>query len=325
MNRTLSLLALSACLLAGCFLVPDFHAGDRAVPEETSMPEMLFSDSEFKSGFVLSATSVFAKPLHLGTILSLNPESQPQWRAAQWACRYPLSPGMKPEREGDKWILSTPGLDFILQRGEEPMLTLAVRGRTELGARPRQWGEAWPHLLIEQTFDSPVRLEQWDRLEFNLQFRVTQCEAAPDVPQDPGLHTAQVSAIWTVHNINPGSPDYQDMIWFNLPVCDGRYEIPPPHYALDTGKDDASGKFICVMPGREFYDRDVKDGRWHRLHVNVIPYLEQALQISRERGFLTESRLEDLAMTTFNLGWEVTGAWNAGIDFKDLSLRGWKE
>lgn len=283
---------------------------------------MLFRDPGFEAGLRLSATSITSRPLHLGTVLSARPEAEPSWRLAQWGSRFPLVPTQQPEQSGPTTILANAGKAVAIERGAQPLVSLTVRGSEEFGTRARQWGENWPHLLIEQTFADPVRPSTLEALRFHLRFRVTRCSPLEGAPQDRGLHTAQVSAYWILQNTNVESPDYRDMLWFGLPVCDARYAIPRGHRELDRGHTDASGKFIYLVAGREFWNADVKDGRWHTLDVELLPYLDEALRTAQGRGLLGDSTLGDMALTSFNLGWEVTGAWDATIELTELRLAG---
>ena len=143
---------------------------------------------------------------------------------------------------------------------------------------------------------------------------------AVDEPLDPGLHTAHVTAFWTIHNRNPGSPDYRDMIWFGIPLYDARHPIPPGHQALDVGKDDATGKFICTLEGSRFHREPTGNGAWHTIDHDLLPLIQEALAASQAHGHLMQTRFEDLAATSFNCGWEVPGPYHCAIRLRNLRL-----
>lgn len=288
----------------------------------------LFEDPRFLRGLSLTADRHPAPKVELGTLVCGTEQAgeEPAWRIAQWGSRHLLLPGRcTPLKEG-LWEAETPGKRFQIERpdGGPVRLLLEVRGATEYDGRMRASGEAWPHMLIEQRFDAPIELQRFARLNFGLEMRVDHCRAAEwaEGKLDPGLHAAQVSAFFTVHNLNPDSPDHQEMIWFGIPLFDVRHAVPPGHYALDVGKDDASGKFICSLDGKRFWQGNTGDGAWRKLDADLVPLLRDALEITKRHGYMTQTRFEDLALTTFNLGWEVPGPYDAAIELRGLTLKG---
>jgi hypothetical protein len=288
----------------------------------------LFDDSRFERGFTLTAASHSAPKEEIGVLqTAAQPGTQaPAWRIAQWASRYLLQPGRCESIGTDAWRAVTQGKRVEVERQADGLtrLLLEVNGEAEYDGHLRQTGEPWPHLLIEQGFgNGPVRVGEVKGLPFTLEMRVPSCKLLPwaEGKLDPGLHTAQVSAYWTVHNLTPGTPDYRDMIWFGIPLFDARYEVPPAYCGIDGGKEDASGKFICVLDGKRFWTGNTGDGAWRKIDVDLLPLLREALSIAQENGHLKQTRLEDLAITSFNLGWEVPGPYNAALELRGLSFK----
>lgn len=283
-----------------------------------------FEDPRFELGFNVTAARHPAPKIELGALrFPGGPDEPPVWRLAQWGTRHLLEPGLfKPEGDG-KWIAETPGKRVVIDREAKnrPSILLEVNGGAEYGGHYREKGEFWPHLLIEQKFKPPLRPADATHLRLALEFRVVHCEPAPGMEAglNRGLHTAQVSAYFTVHNVAQDSPDRDGMIWFGIPLFDARHEIPPGHYALDIAPG-GGGKFICNLGGKRFWQGNTGDGQWRRLDADLPELLSEALQIAQERGHLKHSRLEDLALTSFNLGWELPGPYNAAIEIRGLSL-----
>ncbi|HOV75015.1 MAG TPA: hypothetical protein P5318_05515 [Candidatus Hydrogenedentes bacterium] len=285
----------------------------------------LFADTTFERGFLLTAASHPAPKVELGVLRTTARASAlpPTWRMAQWASRYLLEPGACRDIGKNRWLAETPGKRVVIIRTkpERTCVRLEVFGKTEYAGRMRAYGEPWPHLLIEQRFDKPIPPAPLKRLAFAVEMRIPYCKPLSEATLNPSLHTAHVTAFWTVHNMKPGNPDFQDMIWFGLPLFDARQEIPGPHYALDTGKADASHKFICTLDGRRFWDGPTGDGRWRSIETDLRQLLREGLAISQEHGHLKNTQFEDLAITTFNLGWEIPGPYDAAIEFRGLSLK----
>ncbi|MEQ4206735.1 hypothetical protein [Actinopolymorpha sp. B9G3] len=187
--------------------------------------------------------------------------------------------------------------------------------------RPRQPGEPWPHLLVEQVWGAAgVRLVDLAKLQFGLTARVDHVvNCMSPAEYDPGLHAAQVTAYFTLQNRNESSPDYGNLVWFGVPVVDNRYDIPPAHYAEDAGHTGPTNQFIAVMPGSEFWDRSIKDGRWHSIRTDLLPFLHHAFSVAQQGGYLPRTRVEELRITTFNFGWELPGAFDVALQVKPLT------
>ena len=286
----------------------------------------LFADPRFEHGFQLSPDSALAQKLEIGN-LQTGPApaaAQPSWRLAQWASKYLLQPGACTLVDG-AWEARTLGKRLRIERPADGPVSvlLEVLGDAEYGEHMRTYGEAWPHLLIEQRYENPIRPSTFAKLMLHFDMRVVRAVAAAGAKGklDPGLHTAQATAYWTVHNLSSGNPDYQDMIWFGIPIFDARNEVPPASFAIDAGQAAASGKYICVLDGKRFWKGATGDGQWRTLDTDLKPLLQEALELSRKNGVLQHTQFEDLAITTFNLGWEMPGPYDATLEIRGLSLK----
>lgn len=289
-----------------------------------SVSEKVFRDRSFQNGFRLSAVDSSMKPVEVATILAVDADEPAAWRLAQWGTRFSLESAVTKNAADGMRTIANDGKTVVIHPGglAGEGITLTVNGGAEYGSRLRQQGEFWPHLLIEQSMPADFRPGRLDRLAFNLDFRVDYCRSAVAEPLDPGLHTAHITAFWTLHNRNPESSDFKDMIWFGLPLFDARHPIPRGHQAVDRGKDDATGKFICTLEGSRFYTTPTGDGQWHTLDADLVPLIKEALAASQAKGFLVDTDVEDLQMTSFNLGWEVPGPYDCAITLRELRLDG---
>jgi hypothetical protein len=284
----------------------------------------LFDDLSLQHGFRLSAVRSTMKPVETGSVLVLDPAQAPNWRLAQWGTRFSLASVEEETLADGTRVLSNAGKTvkvFPGGLGGDGVL-LAVNGGAEYDNALRKQGEPWPHLLVEYCFRTGLFLRDLSALNFQVEFRIEQCAPATDKPLASDLHTAQISAFWTIHNKNRESSDYNDMIWFGVPLFDARFDVPQGHQAVDSGKDDATGKFICTIAGERFWSGPVNDGQWHTLACDLLPLIREALALSQAKDFLTDSAFEDLSPTTFNLGWEVPGPYDCAIHLRALKLEG---
>jgi len=293
------------------------------VPAETIN---YLNTNEFAYGFNLTTTRPTDKPNILGTLTlpsSSQHEHNPLWRLAQWATNFPLSAGNF-NKEGETiWTANNEAKKIVLHKKNNFWsIILNCNGITEYQGKLRKYGEPWSHLLIEKTFNEGIKIAE-NKLDFNLEFKITSCICDEKLKGsiDPTLHTAQISAFWTVNNNNPNSKDYKEFFWFGLPLFDARYPIPPEYINLDKGSAYTSNKLITVIDGKRFYNENTGDGNWKILSAHLNSLLEEALTKGQSRGYLTNSHIEDFILTSFNLGWEITGPYNAEIEIQNLSLK----
>ncbi len=282
-----------------------------------------FNDLQLKHGFRLSAVRSSFSPNEVKNILATDYTKTPLWRLAQWGTRFSLESAEQQVLPDGTRILENEGKTMKILPGglAGEGVYLGVNGGAEYGDRLRQYGEAWPHLLIEQKMEARSFAE-FTAVPFAVEFRVEKCDAASAKPMDNSLHTAHITAFWTVHNVNKNSKNHRDMIWFGVPLYDVRYPNPQGHQALDVGQEDATGKFICTIPGNRLFDEPIAIGKWYTLSCDLVPLIKEALASSKAKGYLTETSYADLAATSFNLGWEVPGTYDCAITLRNLSLTG---
>jgi hypothetical protein len=293
------------------------------VPAETIN---YLNTNEFAYGFNLTTTRPIDKPNILGTLTlpsPSQPEHKPLWQLAQWATNFPLSAGNFNKEGEAMWIANNEAKKIVLhEKNNLWSIILNCNGIVEYQGKLRKYGEPWPHLLIEKKFAEGIKIVE-NKLDFNLEFKIISCLCDEKLKEnlDPTLHTAQISAFWTVENNNPDSKDYQEFFWFGLPLFDARYSIPPEYINLDKGSAYTSNKLITMIDGKRFYNKNTGDGDWKVLSVSLNPLLEEALSKGQSRGYLTNSHIEDFILTSFNLGWEITGPYNAEVEIQNLSLK----
>jgi hypothetical protein len=286
----------------------------------------LFRDLPLNHGFTLSAVRSSMRPNELGPVMATTSNqaaSSPQWRFAQWGSRFGLKTTSPVTRDGAVRAMSNQGKTIrILPGGLSGQgVTMVVKGAAEYDNQLRQKGEAWPHTLIEQKLRD-LKLAGRDRLQLQLEFRIARCENNTGLTLARNLHTAQITAFFAIHNRNKDSADFNDMIWFGIPLFDARVPVPGGHQAVDGGKNDATGKFICTLKGSRFWQNPTGDGQWHKLDVNLIPLIKEALAALQAKGFLTDTKFDDLQASSFVRGWEVPGPYDCSATIRKLSLMG---
>lgn len=268
-------------------------------------------DHSFKKGFTILYRD---HPVRETGALLPSPDSgeKPDWRLVQWMCESNLAAAVPDYTDG--YCLTTDSQTAGVS-GDGTLL-LELRASREY-SHPRLPGEAWPHLLIEQQIP-PERcppLGGLRELRLRMEARIPYWEEHEENP-DPSLHTGQTNLYFTVGKTD-GSGDYY---WFGVPIFDARFLHQEGYSAEDGGKEDATHKLIYTTPQREFTAETFHDGNWIRYDRDILPLLADGLREAVEKGFLSDSSLDDYRLTSTNLGWEMPGSYDAALEVRELSL-----
>ncbi len=247
-------------------------------------------------------------------------EYSPIWELAEWGSQFELSEEDRVVTDGGVSYANR-GKTLSFEKLDSTVaVTMGVFASKEYDS-PRVQNQAWPHLLIEQAFEEPVRIKDLDGLILRFTGRLTHVERKMnDSEYDPGLHTAQFQLFLTVQNQNPHSEHYGDFFWFGIPFYDYRHEELEVYAAQDVGKGDASGKFIYSAASKDFMEGTFHDQQWKTIEKNLLPLIIRSLEVAKERGYLPGSDFEDFCLSGMNMGWEVPGTFNVEFEFQAFDL-----
>ena len=280
----------------------------------------LFEDTAFRRGFRLAYPSS-AKGHAVEKVLSgEDPAAVPAWRLCQWATRISLA-GASPVRLPGGAVSYEDETKRVVHGGGAgggPDLILDLRAGAEYGGRVRAAGEPWPHLLIEQDASRTITLDRLARLELEVDLRLASFADRMEGRADPGLHAAQFQLFFIVKEVAPGGSG--DFLWFGVPFFDSRQEYPAPHRARDGGKDDATGKFIYTIDGREVLSKPLGRGERVAIRKDLLPSIREALAYAVEQRFLERGDPSRYAVVNMNLGWEMPGAYDAAVEVRGLEI-----
>jgi len=219
---------------------------------------------------------------------------------------------------GFRW--DTEGKSIRWTAGQSPTLELHMDGIAEYGGKLRSPDAPWVQLLVEQEFLQPTLLSALRELRFACETNIEPFRCNGDFRLE-NWHTAQWQAFITIQNREAGHPGYGDFLWFGIPFVDTRYAMPKRHAAGDTA---GSGKFIYTPGGREFFaGMDAYTyGEWVVLRHDILPMIDAGLAAAWRAGFLPKSRDRRLfAISSINIGWELTGPLVVGASLRNLGLR----
>jgi hypothetical protein len=235
-NLWISFLVLLIC---GC-------ASTKAIPDRN-----LIEDPEFTNWFNIRG---LGGDIDDGKEQAVFPSSEqlgnPSWSIAQWGSRYNFAdPKITEKKQISKNI-------FQLNNISKSFTVNSKTGEVEMELfastcyeKPRIKGEPWPHLLISTQFTDVraaagfCKVQNIKNLKLNINSQLLSFKDNHPNP-DPDLHAAQFLMHIIVQNLTRDDDGYGDMLWFGIPIFDNRHEIIMETFSKDSGKPDASGKFI---------------------------------------------------------------------------------
>lgn len=278
----------------------------------------IIADTRFLNGINLQGESS-SHPEIIDTLYPYGKSKQSAiWKMPQWGSRFDLK-GVKPTINKDTVIYENEGKKVsFLKTKNTTLIGLELFAEKEY-LKPRKANESWPHLLLEQrTNQAPIA--QMRKLNYTISARLMHASNLTGSSYDPGLHTAQITLYLLVQNVNKNSPGLGDYFWFGLPLYDFRNEILEEYAAQDLGKEDATKKFILTVASKELFSGSLHQKQWIHINKDIHPLLIKAFNTAKANGYLTNTELADIAIESTNVGWEVPGTFNAGIQFQSLSL-----
>jgi hypothetical protein len=297
------------------------HAQEQKVAPLPSKRVDLLRDTRFQSGFEINEPKA-GKHVAMGVFQPPAATSKPAWRLCQWNSQYDLSTA-KPEIIDNQTIRMANAAKSatISCQNTSKDLILALDSRPEYKGKVRTKGQAWPHLLVEQSVQPIVLFKNISRISFTIETRLLTNECFKLEGYTRNLHTAQFPMTFIVQNRNKQSKGFGDFIWFCVTLYDERKPFTDLYAAKDTA--DPSAKMIYTPPSRTFAQETLHDGTWVTFsHTNLCPLFIEAIDLARKRGYLKESLdMGDFAISSVNIGWEVTGINNVAIQIRNLDIK----
>ena len=311
-------------------------AEEAPVIEVTDGIYELFADTKFENGFMVRNMGGAEKnDPTVGYLNYGNPSLIPSWSLAQWETKYDFRDLENDTlfMELDDGVYQYDSIDKIFTVDTNTGTLGMELNASEVYDDPREAGEGWPHLLIEgatKNQEAPFanQMKNANHLRLSLSTRLTKYENAMGEDENPGLHAAAFYVYLYVKGVNEAGQN--EMTWFGLTIFDNRVAFVTESGKADDGKADASGLFIYQVPSRAFTDTDFlengeitasEDGEWMNIDIDVLPYIERALIVAQEQGFMKGVTMDTVYIDGMNMGWEMPGTYDAKMEVKDMSLR----
>lgn len=242
--------------------------------------------------------------------------AKPCWRLAEWASKHPLFTHRDVFESKSEYTLQNEAKS--IKRSADGSLSISIRTDNEYD-HSRKEGEPWPHLLLEQEFEGQ-KIAPMKRLDLDLSLDFLALESFMNGVRND-LHTLQVSLYFAIGNRNKKSPSYLDFYWFGLPFIDApRYHFPKKWVNRDLGKEDATRKLIYAIDPAIYMKEPFMVGDRLDVKLDILPFVLEAFEEAKRRGYLGVTTLNELEILSLNLGFEVTGTFNGKIRINRFSI-----
>ncbi len=296
----------------------------------------LFADTKFENGFVVKNMGGDEKnDPTVGYLNYGNGSLIPQWTLAQWETKYDFRDLVSDTlfMELDDGVYRYDSIDKVFTIDTNTGTLGMELNASEVYDDPRQYGEGWPHLLIEgstRNAEAPFasELKNANHLRLTLSARLTKFVDGMNGQADNSLHAGSFYIYLYIKGVNEAGQS--EMTWFGLTIFDNRVSFTSESGMQDGGKADASGLFIYQVPSRAFTAQNfLKDGQiyaaedaqWMNIDIDLLPYVERALVLAQENGFMKGVTMDTVSVQGMNMGWEMPGTFDGKMEVTNLSLR----
>lgn len=295
-----------------------FQAGTFA--QKIIRPKEIIKDKEFACGIMVQGNQS-SSPAPIDTLHPFHARSNDiYWMLPQWGSRNVLkNTSSITKKNAVVYKNDAKKISFYKRKNQHTEIEMEVLGSTEYH-RPRKADEEWIHLLLEQNFQPKTNLSETVKLIYKTRFKLVYCENKTGSGYNSDLHTAQFTQYLAIEDGNKKSTGYGDFLWFGLPFYDYRYPDVQLYAAKDTGKTDATQKFIYTMASRDLFGENPTPKKWIIIDRDILPFVKKAYQTAKENGYLKNTTFEDLTISSMNIGWEIPGTFDCGMLFRSPSL-----
>lgn len=252
-----------------------------------------------------------------------NEGSKPVWIVSQHGDIYSLNDkynkyvGGKPTYENGYYTFQDES-KIMSVNPEKGALYLELNTSAEY-VRPRQAQEAWCHILLNQGFEKAVRLSEVESVDFTIDLEMKKFVDNMNGQANSGLHATQFLMYIIVKSEN--AFDANDYFWFGIPFFDNRYPNGLPEYGhIDAGGAGATSKFIYGMQSSDYLPNGLPIGEKQSVNIDIKPYLGYALIKAQSMNFFMNSTVNDLTFQSMNIGFEIPGSYDCGIEISNFAL-----
>ncbi len=184
---------------------------------------------------------------------------------------------------------------------------------------PRRDKEEWPHILFQEAFNAQPMVKDLEKLVLQMDILMHKSERhMTEEEYNPSLHTIQY--IMYIYVYSTAGLDSGQYMFFGIPIYDYRYKVMPEQGMIDAGTAGNTGNFIYQMSTFDYLPNGLMVGKQEHIEIDLIKSLGSALVLANTYGKFTNSTINDLYITSMNIGFEIPGTFDCSIELSGLSL-----
>lgn len=326
MRGYVRLLMVAIFLAIGCGKKDELNEGPE--PLESIPYSALFKDTLYKNGF--SVGNVQDGMPGVATILTYGGRApgNPVWSIGQWNNYNNDLTGAVLTSTGAMHDYRSENASALSVNTETGTVQMQFNSESEYGhsdvcpVNPRRAGDKWPHILLGYDLPQNELLKISGKTDIIMAADFTIDAVEDKIPAgtyNPDLHAAQFQWFVTVQNRNIQDDGFGEYFWFGLSFYDTRHDFSP-HYSAQDG--NTTGMFIYMPAMHDILAGTGKTevGKNMQVRTNVLPIMETAFQIAKQRGYMKKTAKEDLHIASMNIGWELPGTYNVSSTIRKLNI-----
>ncbi len=309
---------------------------NRNLQEDASTGVELIADNKFEAGF--AATPACNSPeekacaedkrYELKSPAFPNmAEVKPVWELRQWGSQSTFSNPAVKYGEGYAW--TTADKRLVIYPGGR--VEMAANGESEFNSEYRNERPSKPSLIAGQSIAGPSpysrdtgSVADMKRLIFNVDFRKLYEDQNIQAGYDPKQNAMIFPINFTIQNLNTESKGYGQYVWLQINPYDDRRETAVSKRDQEM-TDIGTGMSIYFVPTASLTDGNTHSGEWVTFNGDILPFAKRSVEIAFRKGILKSKDLSDYKIGGVNIGYELSGLNITTMEFKNLSLKMFKD
>ena len=282
-------------------------------------------DPAFSRGFNVVCPDPAADTL-CGALL-VDSTATPVWTLRQYNSKFNIV-NNRYENIGNRYHFRVPGNGNLLAKSVsvnpvKGSITMECNASAEYKGL-RRYDQPWVTLTVDAPTDT-LSLANCESLRLSLSYRVVNYEDCMGFLADVGFHAASFSISFLVRNVNRESRSLGDCFRVSLLLFDNRF-MGLSREASISSKSSAFGEVFTYHPKSLMYMPSALNGKLPKekqiteLNVDILPIISTALTTGETQGLVSDTTLADWEVVACDMGWEMTGTYNAAIRVKKLQL-----
>ena len=279
-------------------------------------------DPSFKRGFRVFAPDADADSI-CGALLVDSTET-PIWNLRQYNSKFDIV-NNRYENIGNRYYFMVPGNGNLLAKvltvnPVKGVMTLECNASAEYKGIRRS-SQPWITMTVDAPTDT-ISLSNCKGLRLTLAYRVLSYEDCMGFLADKDIHAATYRIAFMMRNVNRESLSYGKQFRLGLVLFDNRYMGTPCHANLEGNSSPFAEEF-SYYPKSSMYIPNSKLPKVRQkveLNVDLLPIIKEALRTAEAEDLLSDTVAGDWEIVACDMGWEMTGTYNAAMQVKKLQL-----